>query len=228
MRRTFGALSVCAMLLAAFGCRSYDGQIISSLGSSESPADAAGGGGELQAERKIVWRAELDVRVGNVSNAVRAVAELVERQGGFVERKSDEGEKSARLTLRVPAKSFKGALSGLESLGTVTSREVSGEDVTEQYVDVEARLKNKRVLRDRLQALLAKANEVKDILAIEAELNRVQSDLDSMEARLNALRGKADFATVQLRLERKPVPGPLGYLFKGLFWAVEKLFVIRE
>lgn len=179
------------------------------------------------ANRMLIWKAYLDIEVWNVANAVSEATAVVERQGGFVEQKSDHGEASARLTVRVPAGSFKAALSGLETLGTITYRNVEGEDVTEQLIDIEARLKNKIVLRDRLKQLLDKANDVKDILAIETELNRVQADIDSMEGRIKSLRGQVEYSTVTLSLERKPVLGPLGYLFQGLWWGVEKLFVIR-
>ena len=101
-------------------------------------------------------------------------------------------------------------------------------DVTEQYIDVEARLKNKIVLRDRLKQLLEKATTVKDILAIETELHRVQGDIDSMEGRIKSLKGQVDYTTVTISLKRKAILGPLGYLFKGLWWGVEKLFVIRD
>jgi len=183
---------------------------------------------EVRPDRMLIWKARMSIQVWSVSNAVSEAIAFAERQGGFVEKKSDRGDESASLTVRVPAKSFKAALSSLETLGTVTYRNVEGEDVTEQFIDVEARLKNKIVLRDRLKQLLEKATDVKDILAIETELNRVQADIDSMEGRIKSLKGQVEYATVTLSLERKPILGPLGYLFKGLWWGVEKLFVIRE
>ena len=182
----------------------------------------------MRPDRMVIWHADFGIQVWSVSNAVNEAIALIERQGGFVEKKYDRGEESASVTLRVPSKAFKAAVAGLEALGTVTYRSMEGEDVTEQYIDVEARLKNKIVLRDRLKQLLEKATDVKDVLAIETELNRVQGDIDSMEGRIKSLKGQVDYATVTLRLERKPILGPLGYLFKGLWWGVEKLFVIRE
>jgi hypothetical protein len=125
-------------------------------------------------------------------------------------------------------KNFKSAIGTMEALGTVYSRSVNGDDVTEKYIDVEARLKNKIALRDRLKQLLNKATEVKDILAIETELNRVQADIDSMEGIIKSLKGQVDFATVELSLERKQILGPIGYVFKGLWWGVKKLFVLRD
>ncbi len=182
----------------------------------------------MNANRMLVWEARLDIEVWNISNAVSAATALVEQQGGYVEGKSDGGETSASLTLRIPAKTFRSAVTNLETLGGLTYRSVSSDDVTEQYIDIEARLANKLVLRDRLKQLLEKATEVKDLLAIETELNRVQADIDSMEGRIKALKGQVEFAKVTLYLERKPILGPLGYLFKGLWWGIEKLFVLRD
>lgn len=183
---------------------------------------------EVRPDRMLIWKADMSLEVRNINNAVTEATELAKRQGGFVEQKSDYGDDSAKLTLRIPAKAFKTALSDMETLGTVTRRDIEGEDVTEQYIDIEARLKNKIVLRDRLKELLAKATEVKDILAIETELNRVQADIDSMAGRITSLKGQVEYSTVKLSLYRKSILGPLGYLFKGLWWGVEKLFVIRE
>lgn len=183
---------------------------------------------DVRSDRLLIWTAALNIQVWSISNAVNETITLIERKGGFVEKKSDGGETSASLTLRVPAKSFRETLSGLESVGTVTYRNIEGDDVTEDFIDVEARLKNKVVLRDRLKQLLEKATEVKDILSIETELNRVQADIDSMQGRIKSLKGQIEYATVTLDFERKPILGPLGYFFKGLWWGVEKLFVIRE
>lgn len=184
--------------------------------------------GDVASERMITWTASLSVDVWDVSNSVIRTCELVEKMGGFVDNKSSQGKESARLKLRVPAKAFTKAVADLETFGTVTDRDVSSDDVTEQYIDVEARLKNKVILRDRLKQLLDKAVNVKDVLAIETELNRVQSDIDSMEGRIKSLKGKVDFATIHLTLKSKPVPGPLGVVFKGIGWVIEKLFVLRE
>ena len=176
----------------------------------------------------LIWKAWLELEVWNISNAVVQATALAQQQGGFVEQKSGSEEASASLRLRVPAAKLKAAVGALEELGTVTHRNISSEDVTEQYVDVEARLKNKLALRDRLKQLLDKATGVKDVLAIETELNRVQADIDSMTARLKVLKGQVDLATIEVSFTRKAILGPLGYVCKGLWWCVEKLFVIRD
>ena len=211
------------------GCAEFRGHTDAPSGARALSRDQAGTEmTEIRSDRMMVWSARLSVQVWNVSNAVGDATAMAERQGGFVQEKSFSGEASASITLRLPVKAFQATVTGLEGLGTVTSRAIEGEDVTEQYIDIDARLKNKTALRDRLKQLLDKATTVQDILAIETQLNRVQADIDSMEGRIKALKGQVEFATIRLYLERKPIPGPLGYVFKGLWWGIKKLFVIRD
>jgi hypothetical protein len=231
MKRMMQVLAVIIGVVALSGCstlshKSFAGKrmIPASAGLTEFEAEPS----DALSDRMIAWTASLTIGVWDVSNAVVQACELVEKQGGFVDNKSSQGKASAQLRLRVPTKAFLASVAGLEASGTVTGRDVTADDVTEQYVDVEARLKNKVILRDRLKQLLDKAVNVKDVLAIETELNRVQSDIDSMEGRIKSLKGKVDFATINLTLESKPVPGPLGIVFKGIGWGIKKLFVLRD
>lgn len=234
MKRMIQVLAVIIGVVALSGCSTLSHK--SFAGKRMSPASAGltsafepdNTSGDVLSERMIAWTASLTIGVWDVSNAVVQACELVEKQGGFVDNKSSQGKASAQLRLRVPTKAFLASVASLEASGTVTGRDVTADDVTEQYVDVEARLKNKVILRDRLKQLLDKAVNVKDVLAIETELNRVQSDIDSMEGRIKSLKGKVDFATINLTLESKPVPGPLGIIFKGIGWGIKKLFVLRD
>ena len=193
------------------------------LASPASPAPAA-----APRKRMLVWRASLSIEVANVDDAVAQALAIAEQHGGYLERKSGDAVADASLSLRIPATAFAPSVGSLEKLGSVTYRYVSNSDVTEEYVDADARLKNKTVLRDRLRKLLDKATEVKDVLAIETELNRVQGEIDSMEARLKSLKGQVDFATLDLNFHRKKILGPLGYALHGLWWTLEKMFVIRQ
>ena len=233
MNKMIQVLAVVVLTALLSGCAtSYANRDSASAFGLQSTAahnsEAAHNMAEVRPDRMLIWKANLSIQVWSVSNAVSEVTSLIEHQGGFVEHKSDSGEESASITLRVPSKTFNTAVASFETLGTVTYRNIEGQDVTEQYIDVEARLKNKIVLRDRLKQLLEKATGVKDVLAIETELNRVQGDIDSMEGQIKSLKGQVDYATVSLSLKRRPISGPLGYLLKGLWWGVEKLFVIRD
>jgi hypothetical protein len=226
-RRAVLWLVTCAAMAAVCGCAQG-----SSHGAKSEPLFATrmanDAGADSDTLRKMVWTGRLRIEVASVAEAATRAADLAAQSGGYVETQTVEKERRANLRLRVPAAGFKDAIASLEALGRVKERSVHAQDVTEQYVDLEARLKNRTALRDRLKQLLDKAADVKDVVAIETELNRVQADLDSMEGRMKALKGQVDLAAIDLTLERRPIYGPLGYFFKGLWWGIEKLFVIRE
>ena len=183
---------------------------------------------EFRPDRMLAWKANLELEVNDVIGSMSKAIAIAEQNGGYLESKSENAEQYAHVRVRIPNKNLKSAVGSFEELGTVTSKRISSEDVTEKYIDIEARLKNKIALRDRLRQLLEKATEVKDILAIEAELNKVQSDIDAMEGKIKSLKGQVDFATVDLNLKKNQILGPLGYVFKGLWWGVKKLFVLSD
>ncbi|NOY75268.1 MAG: DUF4349 domain-containing protein [Kiritimatiellaeota bacterium] len=170
----------------------------------------------------------ISIKVGDVPNAVQSTLRITNEAKGYLENKSDKGDSYSSLTLRVPSPKLKATMAKIAEIGSVTSRRISSRDVTEQYIDVKSRLKNKIVLRDRLRKLLDKAKSVPDILAIEKELNRVQSDIDSMRALMKALNGKIEFAKLNVYIKRGKILGPLGYLVYYLGWGLEKLFVIQK
>ncbi|MET1080669.1 MAG: DUF4349 domain-containing protein [Pseudomonas sp.] len=216
-------------------------------GCSSKGADLGGGAAESMAGapastpmqgkasgRLLVWRADFTLEVADLAKTRDRLSERMLALGGYVEEKNDRGDFSQNFVFRVPKEAFETALGSVEQSGKVLSRHIKGEDVTEQYVDVETRLQNNIALRDRLKALLSKARDIKDILQIETELNRIQSDIDSMEARMRILKDLIQMATVRVELHQqeaeKPatIYGPLGYLYKGTEWFVTKLFIIRE
>jgi hypothetical protein len=224
------ALALCLSLLV--GCSSRGGDV---GGAAAEPASAGYSPSQGSTSgRLLVWTANFSLEVAELGKAAEQLSARMVVLGGYVEEKSDNGSQSQSFVYRVPKDAFNTALGDVERSGTVLSRHVKGEDVTEQYVDVETRLKNNLALRDRFRDLLAKAKDVKDILLIEAELNRIQSEIDSMEARMRVLKDQIQMSTIRVSLYQQVPPkpatiyGPLGYLYKGAEWFVVKLFIIRE
>ena len=217
-----------ALVAILFGCTTTADRSASAVAPVPPAAPAPVRTESVAQGRMLVWRAWLSLEVSNVHDALSRVTDIAKQSGGYIENKSESGESEAHAILRVPADSLAPVITSLESVGKVTSRSVSSEGVTEQYLDLDARMKTMIALRDRLRALLDKARDIKDILAIEKELGRVQADIDSMQARLKALKGMVDLSSLDVSIERKRILGPLGYVFKGIWWAVEKLFVIQK
>ena len=177
-------------------------------------------------ERHISYTADLTVGVRDIPESVATAQQVFRDAGAQVDRQSS-GDLRADIHARVPPDRLDQTLSKLEALGEVRYRRVGEEDLTDQIVDVQARQKNLESLRDRLRGLLGRAEKVDEILAIERELTRVQSELDSMAARIEALGARVKWSEVDLTLERKAVPGPVGFVLQWAWRAVEKLFVWR-
>ncbi len=190
------------------------------LGTATDAYDAA------QATRLLVRRAAMDVIVDDVARATARAHAILVNSSGYVEREQ-RAERSAALTLRVPEGSLDAVLDSLGALGRVASRTVSAEDVTEQAIDLDARLKALLVTRERLRQLHEKASSVADVIAVERELARVQGEIDSLEGRLKHLRTSAALAEVQVSIRQKVVLGPLGVVAQALGTVITKLFVIR-
>ena len=131
------------------------------------------------------------------------------------------------LVCRIPAAQLDAAMDRIAALGKEEGRSTSATDVTDQYADLETRLRNNSALRDRLQVLLKRATKVEDVLAIEKELNRVQSEVETMQGRLDRMKSQVALSALKVTLERRVVLGPLGYVGYGLWWAISKLFVIH-
>ena len=179
--------------------------------------------------KMIERKSRLEVTVSDIPAAAETASAIVAEKDGFIQNRSDSGEgKYASFTIRVPVDNFDDTIADLKKLGTVKSHSVDSRDVTAEYVDAEARLQSLIVLRDRLKTLLDRAVTISDVLAIEKEFTRVQSEIDSFEARMSILENRSSLSTIDLSLERKQILGPLGFVGKWLLRGIEVLFVIRD
>lgn len=224
---------VAGLALCLAGCTGTtvtpQGRVPASAGSH---ADRAGTAAE-PGERLRVQRGSLALEVEDVPKAATAVEGVAREVGAFVESQSSHKDASARLVLRVPADRLQETLARLSEIGEETHRSIEARDVTDEVGDLEARHENLVALRDRLRTLLARAKSVEDVLSVERELTRLQTELDALDGRLTRLRNDVARARLEVQLSKQKPPeprrilGPLGYLWVGTKWFVEKLFVIR-
>jgi hypothetical protein len=159
-------------------------------------------------ERSLVYTATITVEVESVARAADEANALAIGVGGIVagdQRTIEEDGSQATLVLRVPAERFSSTLDDLADLGTEQSRQVQAEDVTEQLVDLEARIATQQASVDRIRELLARAATIGEIVSLESELTRRQADLDSLVQRRETMSGLVDLATITVVLH-----GPSG------------------
>ena len=180
-------------------------------GSADAMSDRdAGGTGTLSAEAaqtstKLIYTANLTIESKDFDAARTALNEAVSAAGGYMES-SDEyansgSRRSLSLTLRVPQENYESFLAAVAATGNVTYKSQQAEDVTTQYMDIEARLDSLKEQRARLQELKASADNLSDLLQIESSLSDVQYQLESYQSQLDWYSRQVECCTVYLSLE---------------------------
>ena len=166
-------------------------------------------------ERQIIRRAGLQVEApqDKFDDASRQVLFMVETFGGYVQDSSTftdgDQKRTANFSLRIPEPNFTKALAQLESLGKVQSRSLGTQDVTDQFIDLDAQISNKEKQESRLLDLLSKAKTVEEIIRIESELNRFRTEIDSAKGRLRYLKNSVAMSSLNLVLrEFRVQPDP--------------------
>ena len=178
------------------------------LSEPQGPADPPGAGayvpGALDvAQRQVISQASVSMEVDEVPAAVAQVRAIAESLGGFVGQLSSSGgpeRQQSTMTIRVPQAEFFTTLEHIKSLGKVRSENVGSEDVTERFIDLEARLRSALREEESLLSLLEKANQVSEILAVERELSRIRSDIERDQGQLNFLERRVDLSTITVSL----------------------------
>lgn len=155
------------------------------------------GAAETGVERKLIRNGDISLEVSDLEKTQAAIEDWVKEFGGYISS-SNNGEKSSSYTVRIPSEKFDSAMDAAGALGTLKNKNISTQDVSDQFYDLQSRLETKKVLREKLNGYLRQANSMQDILKVESELNSVQSDIESMEGRLKRLTSQIDFSTISV------------------------------
>jgi hypothetical protein len=164
-------------------------------------------------QRLIIKNGQLTVLVDDTDQAVDQATQLTVELGGYIISQlvydDDAGYRFATIRLAVPVMRFEEALRGLRTLGQVSNEAASGEDVTDEFVDLNSRLDNLIATRDRLRGFLDAAQTVEEALEINEELKVVEEEIAVIQGRINYLRDRAAFSTIDLTINPFiPTPTP--------------------
>lgn len=157
-------------------------------------------------DRMIIRTVTMTLAVGNVQEAFRQVEQVVGEQRGYLagsQIRQDGDRMTATMTLRVPADpvTYQATLERLRGLAErVVDEQAQAQDITEEYVDIESRLRNLRATEESLLALLSKAQRIEDIINIQRELTNVRGQIEQIQGRKQALERRADMATINLTI----------------------------
>ncbi|MDD3421331.1 MAG: DUF4349 domain-containing protein, partial [Methanocellales archaeon] len=183
---------------------------------------------DTNTEQKIIQRASLSIEVVDFQASSNALILIVERSDGFVSDSysyvTGTGYKRGDFTIRVPTDEFLSVISEIEQIGNVKSKHTSGQDVTEEYIDLKARINNLERQEQRLLEILDMANTTQEVLVVEKEIWRVRSEIEQLTGRINYLENRIELATISVSLyEQEPITHSWG--IRDAFRAAFEAFV---
>jgi len=183
-------------------------------GAQPAPAgQPAGEPAPTPLDRKIIKNASFDIKIKDGDAAVNKVTASVTAAGGYVQDVKQSGTKqqgrSINITVRVPSGQYEVLTNIVRELGEVTTQHQWTEDVTEQFVDLELRIKTKEAHLTQLQKLYAQGGTIKEMMELESEIGRVTADLESMKGMMRVLSNRVDFSTMVINLYEPGVPTPI-------------------
>lgn len=203
------------------------------------PTSGSYGNGGTGIETRIIRTADLTLEVSDVPGAIESLKALAVAQGGFLSstsiQKNYNNQLTGQATIRVPQAAFDSTIAGAKALGTVKSISTSGQDVTEEYVDLQAQKSSYTNQLAQYNTIMKQSTRVEDIIKVQEQIDRVQTELDRLNGRLNYLNNRIDISTITVYLqEPAPVGGQSGHDFvatinngiDGFFGMIDMLIIL--
>ena len=176
----------------------------STSGGSAGGSGAAPGALPPTLDRKIIQTATLEITTDEVSKKFEDVGNIAAASGGFIASSSfgNAGEKqTASITIRVPGENYQRALNELRKLGDVKAEQSSANDVTEEYTDLQSRLRNLKATEEQYVQFLLRAQSINEVLTVQDRLNVTRSEIEQVQGRINLVEHQIDLATITVHLD---------------------------
>jgi len=190
------------VLLLGFGCESGDRSASGELMNEQAMTTKTEQQDLSPTERKLIKEGRIEFQTESIIDTRQHIFQTVEEFNGYVAEDrefSSSGRRSNTLVVRIPAADFDAFLQAATvGVDKFDYRQVDIKDVTEEYLDVQARLKTKKELETRLRELLQRASSVSEILEIESQLGELRSEIESIEGRLQYLNNQVSFSTLRM------------------------------
>lgn len=160
-------------------------------------------------DRKILRDANLTLEVETPAEVQRKISSIAESLGGFVvtseskQRQVENGGQKleVNLVVRVPATQFGSALDQIRSAGHVTAEKITGQDVTEEFIDLEARIKTQKALELQFLEIMKQAHKVEDALEVQSQIADVRTEIEKLEGRKRFLENRASLSTITVNIQ---------------------------
>jgi uncharacterized protein DUF4349 len=159
----------------------------------------------VPSDKKVIKNGNLSLQVEKTEDAANEISQIAKNKGGelfstnFYERV--KGQKSGKITIKVPVAKFGETINKIKEVATqVISESTVGQDVTEQYTDLQAQLKNKKAEEESFVKILDRAGEIDDVLAVTKQISRVRGEIERLEGRIKYLESQTDMSTIVISL----------------------------
>jgi hypothetical protein len=255
---------LCVATIVAAGCMgypafgsdkasSYQETILDTSGRSQDISKMAYSGNAVQEagipsqsvpgssgiDTKIIQTAYITIEVKDVPGVVETLKTLAVEKGGYISSTNIQNNYNNRLSgsviIRIPATEFENTFSSIKTIGTVKTISTQGRDVTEEYVDLQAQKTSYQNQLVQYNEIMKRAVKVEDVIVIQQQIDRVQTELNRLEGRLKYLNSQIDFSTITINLqEPEPVGGRSSHTFvstinegiAGFFGMIDAIIIV--
>jgi hypothetical protein len=180
--------------------------------SEKSSADATSISTETKTDtisRKIIKNGSMRIQVGEIKKAQATVNEILKKSNAYIQKEEFQNtdvDENLDLTIRVPHKNFDTLVNSFsDGVGSVLSKNISSDDVTEEYTDVSIKLANKKIYLEKYRDMLKSATTTKDMLEIQEKIRGLEDEIDVAEGRLRFIDDRVNYSTLNLSLYKEKV-----------------------
>ena len=202
MKKIF-ALIICFVLVLAIFCGCSESAVKKQKVdyTAESIADVELLDGDPIASRKLIKEISLDIETKDYDNYIASIRESVAANGGYIESSNESNDsdfRSFNATIRIPIEKADTFTESASKNATVKSRSENVQDVTEEYVDIEARIEVYKAEEESLIEIMKQAENVTDLLSVKERLANVRAQIESYTAQLKSLENQTDYSTITI------------------------------
>ncbi|MBQ8575700.1 MAG: DUF4349 domain-containing protein [Clostridia bacterium] len=171
--------------------------------STNSSGTTGGTSSSATTNRKIVKTATLSIKTKNYESFMTGIKQKIVQYGGYVEQSQEynydnNSNRNANMEVKIPADKLENFIEELASIGTITSKTIASDDITDSYIDVESRIKALETEEETLLGILKKAESLTDVIELQKRLSEVRADLEAMKAQKQSYDGMVSYSGVTL------------------------------
>ncbi|MET3538099.1 DUF4349 domain-containing protein [Chryseobacterium limigenitum] len=159
--------------------------------------------------KKIIKNGNLRIQVGDIKKAQNQTSEILNKNQAYIQKeefRNTDTDENLNLVIRVPHKNFDALINSFsDGMGSVLSKNISSDDVTEEYTDVSIKLANKKIYLEKYRDMLKSAATTKDILEIQENIRELEDEIDVSEGRLRFIDDRVNYSTLNLSLYKEKV-----------------------